>query len=103
MGFITDICDAINRIGHNIKTWMLISENLDSLQASNEECHTDISLMKGHLESLNNNYVTMNRFGTNGSRESLKNLHEKVDLLTTDVAVIKRVVLNGNTGKETKS
>jgi hypothetical protein len=93
MGWIVDILKIVLK---NIKSLLLISDNIDKLVRSTSACESNISSMKDSIQSLAGNYRNLNKYGSEGAISAIKELDKKVGFLVTDVAVLKKVVLNGS-------
>jgi hypothetical protein len=78
MGWIIELCKAVSR---NLKTWMLMADNLNQTLRTVDYCKTDIQNMGRYLDSINGVVQRIDKYGSEGAVRAIKEVGNKVGLL----------------------
>jgi hypothetical protein len=96
---MTQLLDCLKAIGRSIKAWILLNDTLEGLTLGITVLQDSADKTEKHINSIDNTITVMNKYGTEGSQASLKDLHGKVDLMGLQLAKIETIVSNGHNGK----
>ena len=104
MGWILELCKAVSR---NLKTWMLMADNLTALAADLSDCKINIKSYANEIRSTREIVNRIDEFGSKGAMKAIAQLDAKMDSMDEKLGQvvtvhgerlsrIEGIVLNGN-------
>ena len=96
---MSQLLDCLKSIFRSIKAWILLNDTLEGLTSGVTVLQDSADKTEKHINSIDNTITVMNKYGTEGSQSSLKELHGKVDLMGLQLAKIETIVTSGHNGK----
>ena len=108
MGWILELFKAVSR---NLKTWMLIADNLTALAADLSDCKINIKSYTNEIRSTREIVNRIDEFGSKGAMKAIAQLDAKMDKMDEKLGEvvsvhgerlsrIEGIVLNGNYHKQ---
>ena len=104
MGCILELCKAVSR---NLKTWMLLADNLSKLAADLSDCKINIKSYTNEIRCTREIVNRIDEFGSKGAMHAIANLDAKMDKMDEKIGQvvtvhgerlsrIEGIVINGN-------
>ena len=104
MGWILELCKAVSR---NLKTCMLMTDNLTALAADLSDCKINIKSYTNEIRSTREIVNRIDEFGSKGAMKAIAQLDTKMDKMDEKLGEvvhvhgerlsrIEGIVLNGN-------
>jgi hypothetical protein len=104
MGWIIELCKAVSR---NLKTWMLMADNLTALAADLSDCKINIKSYTNEIRATREIVNRIDEFGSKGAMRAIADLDAKMDKMDDKLGQvvtvhgerlsrIEGIVLNGN-------